>query len=414
MSGLTEFLAYLDARRAEVTSIEEKLCELQEKYETYFSEIGCVREHELAQLTRAVVARRAGLPPELGKLVDAAEKSAQSDFSSKLDALIELRKTAAAKAEAIRLESVKGEKEVKSKNTKLNDNEEGLKKKNAGLLKAISSHNQTIRELGSGFGFFSKFFQMRRLHREAAELSELQQAVAHQIEMLRQKWAVEETTFGKFEAEQKEKWIAAKAEADALQTKVEYLGNSKERIILRSVMEAVVAAQKKNPTAPSEGDPPCPRCESPNAASNRFCHICAIRLADDSLDLEGSVVEVAEVNYHFGRFSEGMQACQQIIGLLRGIGSGLDAFRKSVADVQATQARHSLAKLKISVPAASVEYGKSFERFHQSIDWDFSQHPKVFADRMERVASETFTAENIQNYFETMGQELSQQADSQW
>jgi hypothetical protein len=137
-------------------------------------------------------------------------------------------------------------------------------------------------------------------------------------------------------------------------------------------------------------------------------------LQEDSADLEGSFLEVAEVNYHHGRFSEGMQACQEVIGLLRGIGSGFDAFRKSVEDVKSTEIRHSLAKLEIVVPQASVDYGQSFERFEKSIDWDFSQHPKVFADRMESVVAEVFTEENIQNYFETMGQELSRQADSQW
>ncbi len=57
---------------------------------------------------------------------------------------------------------------------------------------------------------------------------------------------------------------------------------------------------------------------------------------------------------------EGMQACQKIIGLVRGLKTGLGNFRKSVVDMISTEKRDPVGTLSISVPKSSVEYGKAY------------------------------------------------------
>ena len=152
----------------------------------------------------------------------------------------------------------------------------------------------------------------------------------------------------------------------------------------------------------------------PNPASHNFCHICAYRLAADREDFDGSLEEISEINRHFDRFSEGMEACQQIIGLVRGMKSGVEAFTESVADVQASEDKYPLSKLKIDVPQASQDFGVQFDRLADFAGQDYSLHPKLFADRFEQYFAETFTEESIQAFFETMGEELSLQAETQW
>ena len=414
MGTLNEFIAYLDQRGQVVTHLETKMCELQSKYEAYFGELSRVREHELGQLSTEVVARRHDLPGELAGLVLDSEEAARKEFNKTLAELQARHEALQAEAEAVRLESLEETRKIKERNTTLDTAEEDLKVRNAELLAQIAEHNRRIKELGSGFGFFANFFRMRSLHRQAAELKEKEADVAARIESLRGRWVKAEADHEYAEARRQELWAETRGKADALLTKIDYLRTSRERIVLRSVMEEVLDAQKTTLDSAKEGDPQCPRCKWPNPASNNFCSICAQRLVQDRPDLEGSIAEVAEVNLHFERFSDGMKACQEIIGLLRGINSGITAFRKSVADVLATQQRHSLSTLNLDVPASSVEYGQSFDQVGAAMQWDYSVHPKVFAKNVKVMVEDVFTEDKIQAYFEAMGEELSQQADSQW
>jgi hypothetical protein len=184
--------------------------------------------------------------------------------------------------------------------------------------------------------------------------------------------------------------------------------------VQRTAIEKVLFHRMPDLPAPAPGDPPCPRCKQPNPSAHHFCHICAQRLTDDRPDFEGSIREIAEINLHHRRFSEGMQACQEIIGLVRGLISGVDAFCESVEDMIASEKKYPLPKLQIEVPARSVSYGGNFDKLAEASGEDHSLHPKVFAGQIQALIAEVYTEKNIKDYFETMGAELSRQADKQW
>jgi hypothetical protein len=202
------------------------------------------------------------------------------------------------------------------------------------------------------------------------------------------------------------------SEAASLNAKLEYLRSSHERIVTRSVLEKVLFELYASPDL--GGDQSCARCGSKNPSTNHFCAYCAQRLGEDRTDLSGSWEEIAEINYHHAVFSDGMKSCQEIIGLVRGLGSGLDNFEKSVSDMCATERRYPLPKLRIEVPFASMQYGKSFDHLERTLQSEQSVHPLQFARQARAYIDETFTEEKIQRYFETMGQELSRQAEAQW
>ncbi len=414
MGTLNEFIAYLDERGAVVAALEQRLCGLQEKYEAYYAELNRVREHELAQLTSEVVARRDELPIDIAALVQKHEAAARKAYDESLAELVTSHAKLQNSADRIRRESMGREKKIRKKNTSMDREEEVLKVRSEALLDRITEHNRRIKELGSGFGFFANFFRMRSLHADAAELKEQEVDLAARIHTLRRTWEKADQKYHNAEAKLQEAWADHRGKADALQAKIDYLHTSRERIVLRSVMEQVLDAQKTTPKTDDGGEISCPRCKTRNPPANHFCHICAQRLIKDRPDLEGSISEVAELNHHFDRFSDGMQACQEIIGLLRGITSGVTAFRKSVADVLATQKRHSLSTLTLNVPGSSVEYGKTFDQIGAAMQWDYSVHPKVFAKNVKVIMEQHFSEDKIQAYFEAMGDELSKQADSQW
>ncbi len=415
MGTLKDFKKYLDGRHAALAQVEEKLCALQEKYETFFAEINQVREKELAQLTEHILADRSQLDDATNKALDQAMAAEEAAFDQKLAALAAERDEYTGQAELLRLKSVEHEAKVRAANQELDHEEEALKVRNAKLLADIVRFNKRIREMGRGFGFIRNLFRMRKLQAERRKLDSVQADVAARIEGLRNTWARTDAEFAEQEKARKAAWLEATTQAAAVQTKIDYLNTARLRIVQRGAFEKVLFASQPDLPAPAEGDPACERCGQPNPPEAHFCHICAKRLVDDKPDLAGSLKEIAEVNLHHARFADGMQACQEIIGLVRGLKSGMEAFTESVVDMRRSESKHNLKTLKLDVPVASVQYGEVFEKLGETVGKQgMSTHPKVFAKHVKAYVDGVFTEEKIKTFFETMGDELSRQADAQW
>jgi DNA repair exonuclease SbcCD ATPase subunit len=411
---LKDFYAYLEERRGTLAEAEHRLCKLQEKYESFFSEVTKVRDSEFNQLRDIILTDRSKLPDNFNRALDENLKKQERQFDNKLEDLKRERDGLQKEAEEKRRASLKAEKAIRKKNVKLDHEEETLKARNQKLLAQIAEFNRRIKTMGKGFGFFSSLFKMRALQKERRILDEEQADIAARIDRIRQRWQEREQHHHDKENQYRRDWVDLSTEASALQTKIEHLESSRTRIVQRSAIEGVLFDMQPTLSEPKPGDPPCPRCQMPNPPSHHFCYICAIRLTEDRPDFKGSIGEIAEINIHHARFSEGMQASQEIIGLVRGLKTGLDAFMKSVDDVMDSERRYPLPKLKIDVPKKSQDYGKHFDGLKQIAVADLSLHPKAFAKKIQIMTSEIFSENRIKDYFETMGEELSRQADSQW
>ncbi len=414
MGRLCDLRAYLDGRKGALERAEAGLSALQEKYETFFAEITRVREAELVQLIELTRADRSGLPSWYNAEVDEAAVGVKRELDEALNRLEGERTVVLAEAEKIRTTSGRAENRIRGRNSRLDREEEDLKGRNAALLEAIEDYNQRIKGLGTGFGFFLNIFKMRRLAEEKARLDREHGDVAARIEALRARWLLEEGRHVGREGERTTQWTDLEHEAATLSARIEALEAKTADILVRSTVERVVGDRRPTLDQPEAGGTPCPRCNMPNPSTHHFCHLCAHRLGDDREDFDGSLEEMAEINRHFERFSEGMEACQGIIGLVRGMKSGVEAFTKSVADVQVSEDKYPLSKLQIDVPEASREFGAQFDRLADFAGQDYSLHPKLFADRFDQYFAAVLTETHIKAFFETMGEELPRQAEAQW
>jgi myosin heavy subunit len=414
MGRLKDFLDYLDDRHETISEVESRLCRLQEKYESHFQEVARVRESEIAQLTEHTLADRSKLPDWFNQKLDTVQQQVEEELQQQLQGLEQRRDQLAQQAEKERQRSLMEERRLHNVNTNLDQEEEELKERNERLLIKIEQYNRQIGELGKGFGFFANFFKMRQLSKQRRLLETEQGDLAARIDKLRTDWQKADEKHGEREAKLQQAWITARTERDAVAAKIDTLTNSRHQIVRRSTLERVLTAHERQMVEPTIDDPSCPRCQSHNPASYHFCYICAQRLGDDRPDFDGSLEEIAEINTHFQRFSDGMQACQELIGLVRGLKSGIEAFRKSVDDVRDSEKKYPLPKLQIDVPRSSVEYGTSFDRLKESLSAKLVTHPQHFARQASDLVDKVLTEEKIKTYFETMGDELSRQADRQW
>jgi len=410
---LKDLERYLDERRLMVTDVESRLCALQSKYESFFAEVARARETELEQLIGHATGDQAALPEWFTAELLAEQAAAETELDARVASLVAQRTELEEKAEELRRASAEAEAGMRRRNLALDRQEEALKARSAELLQRVDDYNRRIRDLGSGFGFFAHLFQMRRLQRERQALDREQVDVAAQVEALRGQWVRVSTEHAEAERESSRRWTEHATEAAAVAAKLEALEATRGRILTRSAVERVLDRRRTRFEATADGTP-CPRCGMPNPSRAHFCHICAQRLTADRPDLAGSLEEVAELNHHFRRFSDGMRACQEIIGLVRGIGSGIEALGESVDDMLASEKKYPLPKLQIEVPTQARSWGENLERFRDVVARDLSLHPQDFAASVGEVTAGAFTADAIQGYFEAIGEEMSRQAGVQW
>lgn len=414
MARLRDLKEYLEDRGRVLDRAEAGLERLQQKYETFFSEVAAVRETELRQVIDLTVTDSRALPAWYNEGIDRAEREVTADLDQQVRSLADRAEVLREEAEAVREASREADERIRGRNARLDQEEETLKNRTAVLLEEIDRYNRRIKSLGSGFGFFWNFFSMRPLAREKERLVREHGDVAARIENLRTRWSHEEAEFTSREADRRERWIELERRAAEMEARVEALETRRSEIVVRSSVERVLESRRPALDAPVDGDPNCPRCNMAHRPEQHFCHICAHRLAADRPDFEGSVEEMAELNLHFERFSRGMESSQEIIGLVRGLGSGVESLIGSVEDVQTSEDKYPLPKLEIDVPPAGREYGRQFDRLAQFTNQDYSLHPTIFADRFDEHFGQVFAEDRITAFFETIGEELSRQAEAQW
>ena len=414
MANLSDLAAYLRDRIEVLGRTEDRLESLQQKFESFHSEVVRAREHELDQLVDITVSREKELPEDFVGAVATHRVSVEREFAERIHTLALQREELQKETEALRILSARSEKELHNKNRALDAEEESLKARNADLLRRIEAFNGRISDLGRSFGFFTNFFRMRRLAEAKASLDEEQRDVAARIEDLRGRWRNADEFFQAAEAERREKWIVLETDAAARAAKIEALEARRLAIVARTTVERVLRERDFDVRPAEEGDPLCPRCSTANPAANAFCHLCANRLGEDRPDFAGSLDEFAELDRHFHRFSEAMKAGQEIIGLVRGLKSGLESLLESVDDMIGSQTRHSLAELTLEVPQWSRDFGQRFEDIHRLAQEEMGLRPLDFSTHIAQQVELVFTEENITAFFELIGQQMSDSAEAQW
>jgi len=399
MGSLSEFRKFIEAKIEQIKALEEKLDGYQQKFESFFQEVERVRESEFGQLEAHLVKDRDSLPKDFLKAVDKHWRDEKTLFEEKLEDLRTRHRALLDAAEAARSTSLEAERAVRERNKSLDGEEEALKTRAADLMARVEAHNDRIRDLGWGFGFLANYFKMRGLAAENKVLKREQREVAATIEKLR-----------------KEQWEDGVAEAAAVQTKIEYLESVRDRVIQRGAFEKLLFERRPDLTAPQADDARCPRCAQPNPSDHHFCHVCAQRLKEDRPDFEGSLLEMAELNHHHKRFSEGMKTNQEVIGLLRGVRSGLEAFQASVDDMMQSQRKYSLGKLDVEVPDSCLAFDAHFDQLKDTLEKDenLHLHPLDFGALMKEQVDRVFSEEAIKAYFEALGEELNTKAKAQW
>ncbi len=121
------------------------------------------------------------------------------------------------------------------------------------------------------------------------------------------------------------------------------------------------------------------------------------------------LAELAQHNAIRARYEKGLAASSETLGLLRGIGTGLDKFGDSVSRVLAQQRRYNLKQIQIPLPHDVGVVNQTWKQLEERVQ--DGQHmvanPLEFAEIAEQYVTKRLTPAVIEYFFEQMGEALN-------
>ncbi len=424
MSDLAVCISYMDDTRKDLDLLIGKLEKLQRYFSDNFENVVRIRNDEFEFLQDAFFRSDPAFPQEIKEIFRAELPVQQAEYEKNYDELKGNVDDLAKRLKKVDSQRISLLDTFKRFNQDLDRREENLKTKIYALEEKISSYNRKIDELNRGIGFIINLFNMKRLQKEKERYLKARKKMVEEIEDIRKRWKDKEGEITKELEGLKESWNNPQTEFSLISEKLKYLEENKHELIQKTAFSETLKKLKGSEVfllKLIQSDRPekimsCPRCRSDNKNNIFFCFYCGERFSENRPDIEGSLVEVGELNEVYESLLEGIKESVSFLALLKGIKTGIDAIRKSYASVKKSQDTYSsLKKLKISIPEVSKQIPYLINKLNGSITLEFKNlHPKAYFEPYKAFIQDYFAEENIKIFFEAMGEELNKTTKAQW
>jgi hypothetical protein len=420
MGDLKGMLDFLRNTQKQLDEIRKKLNEIQTYFNNNFGNVDSVRRAEIEFLQNAFFGDPKQFPDEISSLYKKKLTDEGAAFEKNLRTLEQKRADLEKQFISVNNGRLNYFKKVKDKNVDLDKDEENLKAKVLKQEEEVNSYNRNIDELDSGLGFFINFFKMRKIQKQKDELLDQRNNMVMQIESVRKKW---EDATSKYRTEEKdiiEKWNTSQTELSMTTEKIENLRANRDELVKKAAFMSALNGLKGNEEfiardVKAEKTVVCPRCKSENKTDKFFCYYCGERFAKDRPDVVGSLAEVGELNSVHANLLAGITGSVSILALIKGIGTGVGEFAKSVESVKASEDKYPLPKLTIDVPEFTKKLADKIVELNPKIDVKFfNLHPMEFSTSFTDYTGTVFTDVNIEKFFTGMGDELNKTTKAQW
>ncbi len=420
MGNLKGMLDFLNTAKKNLDEIQKKLDEIQTYFNNNFSNVNTIRRAELELLQKAFFEDAKQFPREVSALYEKKLKVEEASFGKNLRDLEQKRADLEKELIAANNGRLNYFKRVRDRNADLDKEEEGLKSKIAALDREIGEYNGTIDELDTGLGFVTNFLRMRKIQKKKEELMEKRDGLLVHVESVRKKWDDATVKYRGEEKEIMEKWNTAQTGLSMASEKIERLKSNRAEIIKKAAFVSALNELKGSEdfiakSVKAEAPAACPRCKSENKSNRFFCYYCGERFAADRPDVAGSLGEVGELNSVHANLLKGITGSVSVLALIKGIGTGVAEFLKSVESVKASEDRYPLPKLNIDVPEFTKKLAERITELNPKIDVKFfNLHPLEFSTSFNEYTDTVFTDVNIEKFFTGMGDELNKTTKAQW
>jgi hypothetical protein len=380
---LADFYNYVRDNRKRIADVYREIEEIQYQFNDLHAR-QMLEWEKLISTYAPLLLKGEDLPPELQELLAAqeqAERQAIQDESARLEKEIADKRGSADGFVQL------GQKQVaalREENPILNQQEEELKARRTSVAREIERLDIELKQMGCfPIGWLTNVFQRRRLRRQREQLAENLTALDTGIRVVREKWQTRKKELQQSQADLQNKWQALSVEISQLQARLDDL-------------EANIDDLSKR-----------------NAAQNLLGNLRELPVSAGPW--RDRLAPLVELGHNKSNYEAGLTTVAETLGLLKGLGEGMDRFVRSVATVYEEQGRYKLAMLRVSLSDAVTSFYAFWPEFQAKVKDEkyLGTHPLEFSQRVQEVVRQRLQEAAIKSMFEDMGSALTA-ATKQW
>ena len=379
---LADFYNYVRDGRKRIADVYREIEEIQYQFNDLHARQLAERQKLISAY--APLLHSEELPPELQQVLAAQE---QTERQAIQEEIARLTKEVAEKRGAADSFIQLGQKQVaalREENPVLNQQEEGLKVRRASLEQEIQRLDLELKQMGCfPLGWLTHFFQRRRLRREREQLVQNLGAMDNGIRIVREKWQTRKKELQQSQADLQGKWQALSVEASQLQARLDDLTTNIDDL------------------------------SKQNAAKNLLGNLQELPVSEG--DWRDRLAPLVELSRNKSSYEVGLTTVAESLGLLKGLGEGMDRFVRSVSTVYEEQRRYKLAMPRVTLSDAVTSFHARWPEFQAKVKDEkyLGTHPLEFSQRVREIIGQQFQENAIKRMFEDMGNALTL-ATKQW
>jgi predicted nucleic acid-binding Zn-ribbon protein len=370
--SLAEFYKYARQNRKRMSDIYREIEEIQYQFNDLYSTQMQERDRLIAANAPLLLKAPEDLPLELRHLL---EKQEQAELQALMEEITKLESETEDKrrqADSLIKQAQDQTAYVRGQNPILDQQEEELKARQAVIESDIAKVDAEIDQLG-----LFKFFERRRLGKDRAQLAENLESVKAGIRAVREKWQADKKRMQEAQTGLQSQWQALSVETAQLQARLDYLAANRDALSKRNAAENLLENLKELPVVAGPW--------------------------------EDRLSPLVELGHNRISYETGLTSVAEILGLLKGLGEGMDRFIRSVGTVYEEQRRYKLPPLTLDVSDAVTSFHSTWPDFQSKVKDEkyLGTHPLEFNRRIQTIVQERINEDAIQKMFDEMGAALT-------
>lgn len=370
--SLAEFYKYARQNRKRMSDIYREIEEIQYQFNDLYSTQMQERDKLIAAHVPLLLEAPGDLPLELRHLLEKQEKTELQALMEEITKLEGETEDKRRQADSLIKQAQDQTAYVRGQNPILDQQEEELKARQASIESDLAKVDAEIDQLG-----LLKFFERRRLGKERAQLAENLESVKAGIRAVREKWQADKRQMQEAQTGLQSQWQAVSVETAQLQARLDYLSANRNALSNRNAAQRLLENLKELPVA----DGPW----------------------------EDRLRPLVELGQNQRSYETGLTSVAEILGLLKGLGEGMDRFIRSVGTVYEEQRRYKLPSLTLNLSDAVTSFHSIWPDFQAKVKDEkyLGTHPLEFNRRIQIIVQERINEDAIQKMFDEMGAALT-------
>jgi chromosome segregation ATPase len=377
--SLADFFKYCRDNRKRIDDIYREIEEIQAQFNGLYA-------HQLEERNRLIdkyvaewLSASTNLPLELAQLLEAQERAERQVLQDEISNLSGLVGTRRQQADSLVLEAQQQIAHLREENPILNQQEEELKARRTRMQQELQILDAELNHLPTfPLGWLTHRGQRHKLLEQRARLVDNLQSMTAGIRTVRAKWQDEKKKLQESQSDLQGQWQTASVETSQNQARLDYLSSNLNMLSKRNAARNLLDKLTEIPTN-----------ESP---------------------WKERLTTLVELNRSKAAYEAGLKSVAEMLGLLKGLGEGMDRFIRSVGTIYEEQRRYNLAGLTLHLSDAVTNFHTAWPDTQTRVKDEkyLGLHPLEFSQRVQELLQQRLNEASIQRMFEDMGEALNQ------